>query len=33
VLAVSNGRIVKLFLSKPGGITIYQFDPSGTLAY
>jgi murein DD-endopeptidase MepM/ murein hydrolase activator NlpD len=33
VLAVSDGSIVKLFLSKPGGITIYQFDPSGTLAY
>lgn len=33
VLAVDDGRIVKLFLSQPGGITIYQFDPSGTLAY
>ena len=33
VLAVADGRIAKLFLSKPGGITIYQFDPSGQFAY
>lgn len=33
VLAVEDGRIVKLFLSKPGGITLYQFDPSGEYAY
>ena len=33
VLAVDDGRIVKLFLSKPGGITVYQFDPSGKFAY
>ncbi|MEO5659950.1 MAG: M23 family metallopeptidase [Polaromonas sp.] len=33
VLAVADGRIVKLFLSKPGGITIYQFDTTGQLAY
>ena len=33
VLAVDDGRIVKLFLSKPGGITVYQFDPSGRFAY
>ncbi|CDS53483.1 Membrane proteins related to metalloendopeptidases [Polaromonas sp. CG9_12] len=33
VLAVDDGRIVKLFLSQPGGITVYQFDPSGRLAY
>jgi len=33
VLAADDGRIVKLFLSKPGGITVYQFDPSGRLAY
>ncbi len=33
VLAVDDGRIVKLFLSKPGGITVYQFDPSGQFAY
>jgi len=33
VLAVSDGRIAKLFLSVPGGNTIYQFDPTGTYAY
>lgn len=33
VLAVDDGRIVKLFLSKPGGITIYQFDATDKLAY
>lgn len=33
VLAVDDGRIVKLFLSQPGGITVYQFDPSGRFAY
>lgn len=33
VRAVDTGRIVKLFLSKPGGITIYQFDPTQTYAY
>jgi murein DD-endopeptidase MepM/ murein hydrolase activator NlpD len=33
VLAVDGGRIVKLFHSIPGGITIYQFDPTGTLCY
>lgn len=33
VLAVSDGVIEKLFLSKPGGHTIYQFDPSGTYAF
>lgn len=33
VLAVDDGRIVKLFLSKPGGITIYQFDGAEKLAY
>ncbi len=33
VLAVNDGRIVKLFLSKPGGHTIYQFDPSGEYCY
>ena len=30
VLAVEDGTIARLFLSKPGGITIYQFDPSRT---
>lgn len=33
VLAVADGPIVKLFLSKPGGITVYQFDTTGRLAY
>lgn len=33
VLAVEDGRIAKLFLSQPGGITIYQFDPSGRYSY
>jgi murein DD-endopeptidase MepM/ murein hydrolase activator NlpD len=31
--AVDAGTIVKLFLSKPGGHTIYQFDPSGRFCY
>ena len=33
VLAVNDGKIVKLFLSKPGGNTIYQFDPSERYCY
>jgi murein DD-endopeptidase MepM/ murein hydrolase activator NlpD len=33
VLAVEDGTVAKLFLSKPGGLTIYQFDPSATYAY
>ncbi|MEO5606641.1 MAG: M23 family metallopeptidase [Polaromonas sp.] len=33
VLAADDGRIAKLFLSQPGGITIYQFDPTGQFAY
>jgi len=33
VLAAADGKIVKLFDSKPGGHTVYQFDPSGTYAY
>ena len=33
VVAVDDGVIKKLFLSKPGGITIYQFDPSETYTY
>ena len=28
-----DGRIARLFTSKPGGLTIYQFDPSAHLAY
>jgi murein DD-endopeptidase MepM/ murein hydrolase activator NlpD len=33
VRAVENGTIAKLFLSKAGGRTIYQFDPSGRFCY
>jgi murein DD-endopeptidase MepM/ murein hydrolase activator NlpD len=33
VLAVDDGVIVKLFTSKPGGLTIYQFDDDAELAY
>lgn len=33
VLAAADGRIVKLFTSVPGGLTIYEFDPTGTYAY
>lgn len=33
VLAVEDGTIRKLFLSKPGGITIYEFDPSEHYCY
>jgi murein DD-endopeptidase MepM/ murein hydrolase activator NlpD len=31
--AVEDGTIAKLFTSKAGGLTIYQFDPSGHLCY
>ena len=33
VLAVEDGRIVKLFTSAAGGLTIYQFDPTETFVY
>ena len=33
VLAVDDGPVAKLFSSKLGGLTVYQFDPSGQLAY
>ena len=33
VLAVEDGRIAKLFLSKPGGRTVYHFDESGEFVY
>jgi peptidoglycan LD-endopeptidase LytH len=33
VVAAEDGRIAKLFLSKPGGNTIYHFDPTETYAY
>jgi murein DD-endopeptidase MepM/ murein hydrolase activator NlpD len=33
VRAVEDGKIAKLFLSKAGGNTIYQFDPSERFCY
>ncbi len=33
VLAVTDGRIEKLFSSRQGGITLYQFNRDRTLAY
>lgn len=33
VVATSDGVIEKLFDSKPGGLTIYEFDPTRTYAY
>ncbi|HWK11672.1 MAG TPA: M23 family metallopeptidase [Vicinamibacterales bacterium] len=33
VLAVEDGTIAKLFVSKAGGNTIYQFDPSQRFCY
>ncbi|AVR96321.1 M23 family metallopeptidase [Pseudoduganella armeniaca] len=33
VLAVADGKVVKLFNSKQGGLTVYQFDPSEKYAY
>ena len=33
VRAVEDGRIARLFNSKAGGITIYQFDPSEQYCY
>ena len=33
VRAVEGGRIAKLFFSKAGGTTIYQFDPTGRFCY
>ncbi|MFS8137516.1 MAG: M23 family metallopeptidase [Thermomonas sp.] len=33
VLAVADGHVEKLFSSKLGGLTIYEFNPDGTLAY
>jgi murein DD-endopeptidase MepM/ murein hydrolase activator NlpD len=33
VHAVEAGTIAKRFVSKQGGITIYQFDPTGRLCY
>ncbi len=33
VIAVADGKVVKLFNSKPGGLTVYQFDLDEKLAY
>ncbi|MEO6102364.1 MAG: M23 family metallopeptidase [Pseudoxanthomonas sp.] len=33
VVAVEDGRVVKQFSSKAGGITLYQFDPGGEYVY
>ena len=33
VVAAGDGRLVKLFKSAPGGLTIYQFDPNEKFAY
>lgn len=33
VYAVDDGKVVKLFTSVPGGLTVYQFDPQENLAY
>lgn len=33
VFAVADGKIAKLFNSKPGGLTVYQFDTGEKFAY
>ena len=33
VFAVDDGTLMKLFDSKPGGLTLYQYDASTTFAY
>lgn len=33
VHAVEDGKIARLFFSQAGGITIYQFDPTGQFCY
>lgn len=33
VHAVEDGTIAKLFTSKQGGLTVYQFDPGGRFCY
>lgn len=33
VIAVEAGRIVKLFTSERGGLTVYQFDPTESYCY
>ena len=33
VLAVADGHVEKLFVSERGGLTVYQFEPSGRWCY
>jgi peptidoglycan LD-endopeptidase LytH len=33
VVAVEDGRVVKLFISRQGGVTLYQFDPGSEFSY
>jgi murein DD-endopeptidase MepM/ murein hydrolase activator NlpD len=33
VLAVEDGTVAKLFTSKAGGLTVYQYDPSNKYVY
>jgi murein DD-endopeptidase MepM/ murein hydrolase activator NlpD len=33
VLAAIDGPVAKLFLSRPGGMTVYQYDPSKSFIY
>ena len=33
VLAVEDGTVAKLFTSRAGGLTVYQFDPSNKYVY
>jgi len=33
VMAVDDGDVMKTFTSKPGGLTVYQFDNTGTWCY
>jgi murein DD-endopeptidase MepM/ murein hydrolase activator NlpD len=33
VIAADDGKVAKLFDSKQGGLTVYQFDPGETYAY
>ena len=33
VVAANDGHVVKLFTSKPGGLTVYEFDPQDKVVY
>lgn len=33
VVAANDGKVMKLFTSKPGGLTVYQFAPEGKIVY